>query len=168
MTICLRVTCSTETVNDGQFHTVELLTFDQKLNLSVDGGEPMTLDGRGRSQAAAGEAPLYVGGEFSGITEGNPPRDACVQRLCVTAGLPEEALPLGPAAQTVNASFHGCIRNLYINHELQDFTRGHMKPGVEPGCGACRRLRCVHGVCRPDDPQVTGASRSSLLFTFTL
>lgn len=52
-----------ETVNDGQFHTVELLTFNQKLNLSVDGGEPMTLDSQGRSQAATGEVPLYVGGE---------------------------------------------------------------------------------------------------------
>lgn len=52
-----------ETVNDGQFHTVELLTFNQKLNLSVDGGEPMTLDSQGRSQAANGEVPLYVGGE---------------------------------------------------------------------------------------------------------
>lgn len=59
----LIVTCSMETVNDGQFHTVELLTFNQKLNLSVDGGEPMTLDSQGRSQAATGEVPLYVGGE---------------------------------------------------------------------------------------------------------
>lgn len=82
MTICLRVTCSTETVNDGQFHTVELLTFDQKLNLSVDGGEPMTLDSRGRSQAAAGEAPLYVGGELSGIMEGTRP-ETLVYSGCV-------------------------------------------------------------------------------------
>lgn len=62
--IILIVTCSMETVNDGQFHTVELLTFNQKLNLSVDGGEPMTLDSQGRSQAATGEVPLYVGGEL--------------------------------------------------------------------------------------------------------
>ncbi|XP_003972277.3 slit homolog 1b isoform X2 [Takifugu rubripes] len=123
---------SMETVNDGQFHTVELLTFNQKLNLSVDGGEPMTLDSQGRSQAATGEVPLYVG------------------------GMPEEVLPasLGLSVQILNtSSFHGCIRNLYINHELQDFTRGHMKPGVVPGCQACHKLYCVHGVCRPDGTQ---------------
>uniref|UniRef100_A0A3Q3J4R8 EGF-like domain-containing protein n=1 Tax=Monopterus albus TaxID=43700 RepID=A0A3Q3J4R8_MONAL len=47
------------------------------------------------------------------------------------------------------SSFHGCIRNLYINHELQDFTRSHMKPGVLPGCQACRKFYCLHGICQP-------------------
>lgn len=56
-------TDSTETVNDGQFHTVELVTFDRMVNLSVDGGEPTTLDSQGRSQLVTGEAPLYVGGK---------------------------------------------------------------------------------------------------------
>lgn len=51
-------------MNDGQFHTVELLTFNRMLNLSVDGGEPTTLDSQRRSTvAAAAEAPLYVGGK---------------------------------------------------------------------------------------------------------
>uniref|UniRef100_A0A665UIY0 Slit homolog 1b (Drosophila) n=1 Tax=Echeneis naucrates TaxID=173247 RepID=A0A665UIY0_ECHNA len=120
---------STETVNDGRFHTVELVTFNRMVNLSVDGGEPMTLDSQGRSQLVTGEAPLYVG------------------------GMPEEVIPasLGLSSQTLNvSSFHGCIRNLYINHELQDFTRGHMKPGVVPGCQACRKLYCLHGICQPN------------------
>ncbi|XP_071360831.1 slit homolog 1b [Trachinotus anak] len=123
---------STETVNDGRFHTVELVTFNRMVNLSVDGGEPMTLDSQGRSQLVTGEAPLYVG------------------------GMPEEVMPasLGLSSQTLNASsFHGCIRNLYINHELQDFTRSHMKPGVVPGCQACRKLYCLHGVCQPNAAQ---------------
>lgn len=54
---------SAETVNDGQFHTVELVTFNRMLNLSVDGGEPTTLDSQGRSALVTGEAPLYVGGK---------------------------------------------------------------------------------------------------------
>ncbi|XP_060923455.1 slit homolog 1 protein-like [Limanda limanda] len=123
---------STETVNDGRFHTVELVTFNRMVNLSVDGGEPTTLDSQGRSQLVPGEAPLYVG------------------------GLPEEALPASPglSSPTLNtSSFHGCIRNLYINHELQDFTRSHMKPGVVPGCQACRKLPCLHGLCRADAAQ---------------
>ncbi|TMS23078.1 Slit-like protein 1 protein [Larimichthys crocea] len=123
---------SAETVNDGQFHTVELVTFNRMVNLSVDGGEPTTLDSQGRSQLVTGEAPLYVG------------------------GMPEEVMPasLGLSSQTLNvSSFHGCIRNLYINHELQDFTRSHMKPGVVPGCQACRKLYCLHGICQPNAAQ---------------
>lgn len=62
---------------------------------------------------------------------------------------------LGLSSQTLNmSSFHGCIRNLYINHELQDFTRSHMKPGVVPGCQACRKLYCLHGICQPNGAQV--------------
>uniref|UniRef100_A0A8C4DT59 Slit homolog 1 protein n=1 Tax=Dicentrarchus labrax TaxID=13489 RepID=A0A8C4DT59_DICLA len=123
---------STETVNDGQFHTVELVTFNRMVNLSVDGGEPTTLGSQGRSQPATTEALLYVG------------------------GMPEEVMPtsLGLSSQTINmSSFHGCIRNLYINHELQDFTRSHMKPGVVPGCQACRKLYCLHGICQPNAAQ---------------
>uniref|UniRef100_A0A669B0Z7 Slit homolog 1b (Drosophila) n=1 Tax=Oreochromis niloticus TaxID=8128 RepID=A0A669B0Z7_ORENI len=105
---------STETVNDGHFHTLELVTFNRMVNLSVDGGEPTTLDSQGESRSATGEARLY----------------------------------------TLNtSSFHGCIRNLYINHELQDFTRSHMKLGVVPGCKACRKLYCLHGICQPNGPQ---------------
>uniref|UniRef100_A0A669D712 Slit homolog 1b (Drosophila) n=1 Tax=Oreochromis niloticus TaxID=8128 RepID=A0A669D712_ORENI len=111
---------STETVNDGHFHTLELVTFNRMVNLSVDGGEPTTLDSQGESRSATGEAPS-----------------------------------LGLSSQTLNtSSFHGCIRNLYINHELQDFTRSHMKLGVVPGCKACRKLYCLHGICQPNGPQV--------------
>lgn len=48
------------------------------------------------------------------------------------------------------SSFHGCIQNLYINNELQDFTKTQMKPGVVPGCEPCKKLYCVHGICQPD------------------
>ncbi|KAM4594638.1 slit homolog 1 protein-like isoform 2-T2 [Fundulus diaphanus] len=123
---------SAETVNDGLFHTVELVTFNQMVNLSVDGGEPTTLDSQGRGQLVTGETPLYVG------------------------GMPEEIIPTsrGLSSQTLNtSSFHGCIRKLYINHELQDFTRSQMKPGVVPGCQPCRRLYCLHGICQPNSAQ---------------
>ena len=62
---------------------------------------------------------------------------------------------LGLSSQITNmSSFHGCIRNLYINHELQDFTRSHMKPGVVPGCQPCQKLYCLHGICEPNAAQV--------------
>lgn len=51
------------------------------------------------------------------------------------------------------SSFHGCIQNLYINNELQDFTKTQMKPGVVPGCEPCKKIYCVHGICQPDGIQ---------------
>lgn len=51
------------------------------------------------------------------------------------------------------SSFHGCIQNLYINNELQDFTKTQMKPGVVPGCEPCKKIYCLHGICQPDGIQ---------------
>uniref|UniRef100_A0A8C3QV31 Slit homolog 1 protein n=1 Tax=Cyanoderma ruficeps TaxID=181631 RepID=A0A8C3QV31_9PASS len=107
---------SAETINDGQFHTVELVTFDQMVNLSIDGGSPMTMDNSGKHYTLNSEAPLYVGGR-------------------------------------TGTGFHGCIRNLYINNELQDFTKTRMTPGVVPGCEPCRKLYCLHGICQPSGAQ---------------
>uniref|UniRef100_A0A673AQ51 Slit homolog 1a (Drosophila) n=1 Tax=Sphaeramia orbicularis TaxID=375764 RepID=A0A673AQ51_9TELE len=101
---------STETINDGQFHTVELVTYDQMVNLSIDGGLPTTMDSFGAVRPLNGE-----------IQNGS--------------------------------SFHGCIQNLYINNELQDFTKTQMKPGVVPGCEPCKKIYCIHGICQPDGAQ---------------
>uniref|UniRef100_A0A8C0JYV3 Slit homolog 1 protein n=1 Tax=Canis lupus dingo TaxID=286419 RepID=A0A8C0JYV3_CANLU len=119
---------SAETINDGQFHTVELVTFDQMVNLSIDGGSPMTMDNFGKHYTLNSEAPLYVGGMPVDV-------NSAAFRLW----------------QILNGtSFHGCIRNLYINNELQDFTKTRMKPGVVPGCEPCRKLYCLHGICQPN------------------
>ncbi|KAM8842768.1 LOW QUALITY PROTEIN: slit homolog 1b [Synchiropus picturatus] len=136
---------SSETVNDGRFHTVELVTFDHMLNLSVDGGAPATLDSPAPRSDLAGppDAPLYLG------------------------GLPEEAAPaalLQSSAAHNKSGFHGCIQNLYIDHQLQDFTRSRLRPGVEPGCRACRdptqgpQCRCQPGWTGPlcDQPTAGG------------
>uniref|UniRef100_A0A672LWQ5 Slit homolog 1 protein-like n=1 Tax=Sinocyclocheilus grahami TaxID=75366 RepID=A0A672LWQ5_SINGR len=119
---------STETINDGQFHTVELVTFDQMVNLSIDGGIPTTMDSFGKVQPLRGEAPLYVGGMPVSVHP-TPPRVWQIQN---------------------SSSFHGCIQNLYINNELQDFTKTQMKPGVVPGCEPCRKIYCLHGICQPN------------------
>ncbi|XP_066478770.1 slit homolog 1 protein [Tiliqua scincoides] len=119
---------SAETINDGQFHTVELVTFERMVNLSIDGGDPMTMDGFGKAHTLNSEAPLYVGGMPVDV-------NSAAFRLW----------------QILNgSSFHGCIRNLYINNELQDFTKTQMKPGVVPGCEPCRKLYCLHGICQPN------------------
>ncbi|XP_074855427.1 slit homolog 1 protein isoform X3 [Carettochelys insculpta] len=119
---------SAETINDGEFHTVELVTLEQSVNLSIDGGRPLSMDSGGQPRALGSEAPLYVGGM---------PVDGTSATFRLW--------------QLLNgSSFHGCIRNLYINHELQDFTKTHMKPGVVPGCEPCRKLYCLHGLCQPN------------------
>uniref|UniRef100_A0A8C7UAE0 Slit homolog 1 protein n=1 Tax=Oncorhynchus mykiss TaxID=8022 RepID=A0A8C7UAE0_ONCMY len=122
---------STETINDGQFHTVELVTFDQMVNLSIDGGLPTTMDSLGGVRPLNGEAPLYVGGMPVDV------HSAAFRLWQIQNG----------------SSFHGCIQNLYINNELQDFTKTQMKPGVVPGCEPCRKIYCLHGICQPDGPQ---------------
>uniref|UniRef100_A0A8C7SWA8 Slit homolog 1 protein n=1 Tax=Oncorhynchus mykiss TaxID=8022 RepID=A0A8C7SWA8_ONCMY len=119
---------STETINDGQFHTVELVTIDQMVNLSIDGGLPTTMDSLRGVRPLNGEAPLYVGGR--GPLQNTP-----------------------TSSSSNGSSFHGCIQNLYINNELQDFTKTQMKPGVVPGCEPCRKIYCLHGICQPDGAQ---------------
>uniref|UniRef100_A0A3B3T238 Slit homolog 1 protein n=1 Tax=Paramormyrops kingsleyae TaxID=1676925 RepID=A0A3B3T238_9TELE len=119
---------STETINDGQFHTVELVTFDQMVNLSIDGGLPTTMDSLGAVRSLNRDAPLYVGGMPMDV------HSAAFRLWQLQNG----------------SSFQGCIRSLYINNELQDFTKTEMKPGVVPGCEPCRKLYCLHGICQPD------------------
>lgn len=52
-----------ETVNDGQFHSVELVMLNQTLNLVVDKGAPKSL-GKLQKQPAVGiNSPLYLGGK---------------------------------------------------------------------------------------------------------
>lgn len=77
---------SAETVNDGQFHTVELLTFNHMLNLSVDGGEPTTLDSQRRTTVAAAtaEAPLYVGGKTTCPVSAAPGASRWLKGVAVT------------------------------------------------------------------------------------
>uniref|UniRef100_A0A8C9N6W8 Slit guidance ligand 3 n=1 Tax=Serinus canaria TaxID=9135 RepID=A0A8C9N6W8_SERCA len=104
---------SVETVNDGQFHSVELVMLNQTLNLVVDKGAPKTLeqDGRGSPQ---------------------------------TLGLALEVLL--PVFRTPNG-FHGCIHDVRINNELQDFKDlPQQSLGVLPGCKSCNI--CKHGICR--------------------
>lgn len=56
---------SVETVNDGQFHSVELVMLNQTLNLVVDKGAPKSL-GKLQKQPVVGyNTPLYIGGKFS-------------------------------------------------------------------------------------------------------
>ena len=54
---------SVETVNDGQFHSVELVMLNQTLNLVVDKGAPKSLGKLQKQPAVSINSPLYLGGK---------------------------------------------------------------------------------------------------------
>ncbi|XP_062826545.1 slit homolog 3 protein isoform X3 [Anolis carolinensis] len=116
---------SVETVNDGQFHSVELVVLNQTFNLVVDKGVPKSL-GKLQKQPAVGEdTPLYIGG------------------IPTSTGLSS----LRQGTERTPSGFHGCIHDVRINNELQDFKDlPHQSVGVLPGCKSCNI--CKHGICR--------------------
>ncbi|KAL4843254.1 hypothetical protein H8958_008198 [Nasalis larvatus] len=118
---------SVETINDGNFHIVELLALDQSLSLSVDGGSPKIITNLSKQSTLNFDSPLYVGGM---------PGKSNVASLRQAPG-------------QNGTSFHGCIRNLYINSELQDFQKVPMQTGILPGCEPCHKKVCAHGTCQP-------------------
>uniref|UniRef100_A0A3B3QIX4 Slit homolog 2 (Drosophila) n=1 Tax=Paramormyrops kingsleyae TaxID=1676925 RepID=A0A3B3QIX4_9TELE len=116
---------SVETINDGSFHMVELVVFEQTLSLSIDGGSPKSISTLSKQSTLSIDSPLYVGG------------------MPVTANV--AALHQGP--QQNSSSFHGCIRNLYIDSELQDLAQFQLQDGILPGCEPCQKPACLHGAC---------------------
>uniref|UniRef100_A0A8D0A2X9 Slit homolog 2 (Drosophila) n=1 Tax=Sander lucioperca TaxID=283035 RepID=A0A8D0A2X9_SANLU len=121
---------SVETVNDGSFHAVELVASDQTLSLSIDGGPPKSINSISKQSTLNIDSPLYLGGT-------DP----------TSGGLSSMQHSSGGRNGT---SFHGCLRNLYINGKLQDLGAGQwLGHGVEPGCQPCQRGACVQGDCHP-------------------
>ncbi|OCT88505.1 hypothetical protein XELAEV_18017132mg [Xenopus laevis] len=116
---------SVETINDGLFHTVELVMLNQSLSLVVDKGSPKSLGKLQKQPSINLNTPLYLGGI--------PP----------TSGVPSmrqrtDHIPIG---------FNGCIHDVRINNEVQDLR--DLPPvsiGVFPGCKSCNI--CKHGSCR--------------------
>uniref|UniRef100_A0A8C3RFD4 Slit guidance ligand 3 n=1 Tax=Cyanoderma ruficeps TaxID=181631 RepID=A0A8C3RFD4_9PASS len=113
---------SVETVNDGQFHSVELVMLNQTLNLVVDKGAPKSLGKLQKQSSVSLNTPLYIGGTVS----------------CSRIEVLNYKTPNG---------FHGCIHDVRINNELQDFKDlPQQSLGVLPGCKSCNI--CKHGICR--------------------
>ncbi|XP_036790169.1 slit homolog 2 protein isoform X2 [Oncorhynchus mykiss] len=122
---------SVETVNDGVFHVVELVASDQTVSLSIDGGPVKSINSLSKQSTLSIDSPLYLGG--------------MPDRWSVSA-----ALQSGVGGQN-GTSFHGCLRNLYINGQLQDLGVGleQGQTGVEAGCQPCQAGVCGQGECHP-------------------
>uniref|UniRef100_A0AAZ3NNS2 Slit homolog 2 (Drosophila) n=1 Tax=Oncorhynchus tshawytscha TaxID=74940 RepID=A0AAZ3NNS2_ONCTS len=115
---------SVETVNDGVFHVVELVASDQTVSLSIDGGPVKSINSLSKQSTLSIDSPLYLGG--------------MPDRWSVSA-----ALQSGVGGQN-GTSFHGCLRNLYINGQLQD-----LGAGLEQGQVQDLGVGCIHGSCLP-------------------
>ncbi|KAL3060964.1 hypothetical protein OYC64_009222 [Pagothenia borchgrevinki] len=126
---------SVESVNDGLFHTVELLIQNRSLSLVVDSGAPKSLGKLARQPSVDHNTQLYIGGVPSQV---------------VASGL-------RPGPERSPQTFNGCIHNVRINGEPQDLSyrgSGGARPqGVEPksegflaGCHSCSV--CAQGACR--------------------
>lgn len=66
-----------ETVNDGQFHSVELVMLNQTLNLVVDKGAPKSLGKLQKQPVVDHDTPLYIGGEFAELLLGIKQQEIC-------------------------------------------------------------------------------------------
>uniref|UniRef100_H2L3S9 Slit homolog 3 (Drosophila) n=1 Tax=Oryzias latipes TaxID=8090 RepID=H2L3S9_ORYLA len=123
---------SVESVNDGLFHTVELLIQNHSLSLVVDNGAPKSLGKLARQPSVDHNTQLYIGGVPSHV---------------VAAGL-------RPGPERPPQAFNGCFHNFRINGEIQDLkfgSTGEKQPqsqgdGILVGCHSCSV--CAQGACR--------------------
>ncbi|XP_057705613.1 slit homolog 3 protein isoform X1 [Corythoichthys intestinalis] len=123
---------SVESVNDGLFHTVELLIQNHSLSLVVDNGAPKSLGKLARQPSVDHDTQLYIGGAPYHVS----------------------ASGLRPGPERTPQSFNGCIHNVQINGEAQDLSYRAVggRPvegkgdGVLVGCHSCSV--CAQGVCR--------------------
>lgn len=119
---------STETINDGQFHTVELVTFDQMMNLSIDGGLPITMDSFGAVRPLNGEAPLYVGGR--GPLQNTPPSSAGTLNYYTTVNHLPSPLALSPP-QPTPPLYHTTLQPLsYLHPNPTPLLHQHLQSGL--------------------------------------
>ncbi|KAL8211796.1 UNVERIFIED_CONTAM: Slit 3 protein [Gekko kuhli] len=98
---------------------------NQTLNLVVDKGVPKSLGKLQKQPVVGQDTPLYIGG------------------IPTSTGLSS----LRQGTERTPSGFHGCIHDVRINNELQDFKDlPHQSVGVLPGCKSCNI--CKHGICR--------------------
>lgn len=126
---------SVESVNDGLFHTVELLIQNRSLSLVVDNGAPKSLGKLARQPSVDHNTQLYIGGVPSQV---------------VASGL-------RPGPERSLQAFNGCIHNVRINGEPQDLSYrsaggrpqavgSKQGDGILAGCHTCSV--CAQGACR--------------------
>ncbi|KAI5706247.1 hypothetical protein M8J75_006298 [Diaphorina citri] len=105
---------SYEIISDGKYHTVEMLAIGKTFTLRVDHGNSRSITNEGSTEHLRLHSPMYVGG-----------------------------VPLDPVGMEAFThwhlrnltSFNGCMKELWINHKLVDFTNAARQQKITPGCG---------------------------------
>nr|SOU94110.1 Slit [Glomeris marginata] len=126
---------SYEIVDDGNYHTIELLTVKKNCTMRIDSGQIRTIINEGNKEYLSVHSPMFLG------------------------GLPyEENMKAQKQWHVRNGtSFSGCIKRLYINERLINFTSVDKQYRVTPGCmkfdnpDPCKSNACRAGKCRPRD-----------------
>ncbi|XP_050293925.1 protein slit isoform X3 [Anthonomus grandis grandis] len=104
---------SFEMVSDGQYHIAELIAIKKNFTLRVDRGIARSIINDGPKDFLRLTTPMFLG------------------------GIPPEA---GEHAFTDwhlrnLTSFHGCMKEVWINHKQVDFGNAKTQQKVQPGCG---------------------------------
>ncbi|XP_072177932.1 slit homolog 2 protein-like [Diadema setosum] len=122
-------------LNQGEFHTLQLVLNKRNVSMSIDGGPWQTKTNAGERDRLDVNALLYIGG-----------------------------LPVSQQNFAVNSwhlrnktSLRGCIRAFFINHQPMPLTSSKNRVGVVEGCPAhdtpnpCQEHRCRNGFCLVED-----------------
>lgn len=103
---------SFEMVSDGKYHVVELLAIKKNFTMRVNRGMARSIINEGAQEYLRLTTPLYIGG-----IPPEPGQNAFTQWHLRNL-----------------TSFNGCMRELWVNHKLVDFTNAARQQKVTPGC----------------------------------
>ncbi|XP_060527309.1 protein slit isoform X2 [Cylas formicarius] len=104
---------SFEMVSDGQYHVAELIAVKKNFTLRVDRGLARSIINDGPKDYLRLTSPMYLG------------------------GIPPEPGQLAFSEWHLRnlTSFHGCMKEVWINHKPVDFGNAKTQQKVQPGCG---------------------------------
>jgi len=123
-------------INDGDFHTVELLMMGKNLTMRIDDGIATTIINEGEREYMDSSQPLYIGGLPDEV------KDSALKKWHIRK----------------TTSVIGCLKRMTINNRVVDFSTrtGVQQYKVVPGCpryekiDPCESHMCsAQGKCRP-------------------
>ncbi|CAH1783872.1 unnamed protein product [Owenia fusiformis] len=124
---------SFEKVNNGKFHTLELLMIKQNFTLRIDGHQPRTILNEGKKDYLVSEQMMFLGGLPTAI------KSNAFSKWHIRD----------------DSSFNGCFKQVIINGKLMDFSPLDTHHRLMPGCPVmekpepCEKNKCEFGKCRP-------------------
>lgn len=131
-------------VNDGEWHTVQLIYYDRQLSVLLDECDAFS------SLHAHGAAPCAAQARIDLPTKCLDLSVPCFRFLDVYSGIFLGGRPA--LSGKVEQGFSGCIANLTLNDELVEFSslaEMDVRGSVREGC-AHRRDFCSSGACSPN------------------